>query len=219
MFAEDKLYRAPNNSVHLQRKLQKWLHGCWKGVARYVWNMCCVKTVRWLMYSPLLVLLLNILLLQLLLLLVLNCSDFYKTYGDAMNAYIPAVWHLFNSWYFLCFCCNQHLTLMTTVLACCVVQPRLNCKGFECAYSFHRQGSPGDRGSKHLWNVGQYLLECTAQHSWRQSSSYSPPWEPEVSQPLTIFDKIFDSCTASEFCVLGKTVHNFNNCFLFVGAN
>jgi hypothetical protein len=33
----------------------------------------------------------------------------------------------------------------------------------------------------YLWNVGQFLWDCTALHLRRQSSSYSPPWEPEVS--------------------------------------
>jgi hypothetical protein len=38
-----------------------------------------------------------------------------------------------------------------------------------------------DDGSKHLWNVGPFLPDHTTQHPRRQSSSYSPPWEPEVS--------------------------------------
>jgi hypothetical protein len=31
-----------------------------------------------------------------------------------------------------------------------------------------------------VWNIGQFLPDYTAQHPWRQSS-YSPPWEPEIS--------------------------------------
>jgi hypothetical protein len=38
-----------------------------------------------------------------------------------------------------------------------------------------------DGGSKHLWNVGKLLPDYTAQHPRLQSSSYSPPWEPETS--------------------------------------
>jgi hypothetical protein len=54
--------------------------------------------------------------------------------------------------------------------------------------SYHRIGNwkldgvrPGDGGSKHIWNVGQFLKDCTAQHLRRQPSSYSSPWEPEIS--------------------------------------
>jgi hypothetical protein len=38
-----------------------------------------------------------------------------------------------------------------------------------------------DRGSKNLWNVGKSLPDYTAQHPRRQSSSYSQPWEREIS--------------------------------------
>jgi hypothetical protein len=34
-------------------------------------------------------------------------------------------------------------------------------------------------GSKHLWNVGQFLPDYTAQHSRIQTSSYFSPSEPE----------------------------------------
>jgi hypothetical protein len=50
-----------------------------------------------------------------------------------------------------------------------------------CAFrspSIHR---PDDGGSKHLWNVWQFLPDNTAQHSRSQSSSYSSPSEPEIS--------------------------------------
>jgi hypothetical protein len=40
---------------------------------------------------------------------------------------------------------------------------------------------PDDGGSKHFWNVGKLLPDYMAQHSRRQSSSYSLPWEPEIS--------------------------------------
>jgi hypothetical protein len=40
---------------------------------------------------------------------------------------------------------------------------------------------PDDGGNKHLWNVDQCLPYYTAQHPRRQSSSYSTPWEPEIS--------------------------------------
>jgi hypothetical protein len=38
--------------------------------------------------------------------------------------------------------------------------------------------------SKHLLNVGKLLPDYTEQHPKRQSSSYSPPWEPEISPSI-----------------------------------
>jgi hypothetical protein len=40
---------------------------------------------------------------------------------------------------------------------------------------------PDDEGSKNLWNVGKLLPDYTMQHPRRQSTSQSPPWEPEIS--------------------------------------
>jgi hypothetical protein len=40
---------------------------------------------------------------------------------------------------------------------------------------------PDDGGSKLLWNVGQYLPDCTEQYPRRQPSSHSSPWEHQVS--------------------------------------
>jgi hypothetical protein len=42
-------------------------------------------------------------------------------------------------------------------------------------------------GSKHLWNVGQFLGDCTVQHPRRQSFSNSPPWEQEILPRTFIF--------------------------------
>jgi hypothetical protein len=36
-------------------------------------------------------------------------------------------------------------------------------------------------GSKHRWYVSQFLRDYTAQQHIRQSSSYTQPWEPEIS--------------------------------------
>jgi hypothetical protein len=47
-----------------------------------------------------------------------------------------------------------------------------------------------DEGSKHLWNVGKILPDYTEQHPGRQSSSYSPPWEPQIS-PIILLPSIF----------------------------
>jgi hypothetical protein len=49
---------------------------------------------------------------------------------------------------------------------------------------------PDNRGSKHLWNIGKLLPHYTAQHPRRQSSSYSPPWEPEIWLRLHSQDSI-----------------------------
>jgi hypothetical protein len=51
---------------------------------------------------------------------------------------------------------------------------------FRGAYYIHHQGDD-DGGSKYLWRVSQFLRDCTAQHPWRQSSSYSPLWESKIS--------------------------------------
>jgi hypothetical protein len=40
---------------------------------------------------------------------------------------------------------------------------------------------PEDEGSKHLGNVGKLLPDYKAQQPRRKPSSYSPPWEPEIS--------------------------------------
>jgi hypothetical protein len=40
---------------------------------------------------------------------------------------------------------------------------------------------PNDGGSKHLWNVGQFIQDYTAQHPRRQPASYSSMCEPEIS--------------------------------------
>jgi hypothetical protein len=41
---------------------------------------------------------------------------------------------------------------------------------------------PDDGSSKQLWKVGKLLRDYTAQYPWRLLSSYSPPWEPDISQ-------------------------------------
>jgi hypothetical protein len=47
---------------------------------------------------------------------------------------------------------------------------------------------PDDGGSTHLWNVGRQLF-YTAVHPRRQLwTSYSPPWELEISQKLKAFE-------------------------------
>jgi hypothetical protein len=53
---------------------------------------------------------------------------------------------------------------------------------FTGAYCLHHQGEGSDNGGgKYLWNVGKLLPDYPTQHPRRQSSSYSPLWEPEIS--------------------------------------
>jgi hypothetical protein len=40
---------------------------------------------------------------------------------------------------------------------------------------------PDDGGSKYLWNADKRLPDYTAQQPRKQPSTYSPPWEPEIS--------------------------------------
>jgi hypothetical protein len=42
-------------------------------------------------------------------------------------------------------------------------------------------------GSAHLWNVGLLQRDYTALYPRRLSSSYSPPWEPEMSKDIPCF--------------------------------
>jgi hypothetical protein len=48
-----------------------------------------------------------------------------------------------------------------------------------------------DGGSTHLWNVGQFLPDYTAQHPRRRPSSYSLPWESKIILNILDFDAIW----------------------------
>jgi hypothetical protein len=53
---------------------------------------------------------------------------------------------------------------------------------FRRAYCLQHQGDDADvRGCKHIWNVAKYLPDYKAQHSERQPSTYSPPWEYQIA--------------------------------------
>jgi hypothetical protein len=65
------------------------------------------------------------------------------------------------------------VTVFRDVALCCLVE----------IYDFSND-RPDDGGSKHLWNVCQFVQDCKAQQPRRQPSSYSTPWEPEVSPSL-----------------------------------
>jgi hypothetical protein len=60
-------------------------------------------------------------------------------------------------------------------------------------------GFTDNGGHKHLWNAGKSLPDYTAQQLRRQPSSYTQPWEPEISQRMTVA------------CVYDQTVVNVRN--------
>jgi hypothetical protein len=72
------------------------------------------------------------------------------------------------------------MTLFWVVTSCRLVEVYRRFRGACCPpqKGTHR---PDDGGNKHLWNVGELLPDYTALQPRRQPSSYSPPWEPEIS--------------------------------------
>jgi hypothetical protein len=63
---------------------------------------------------------------------------------------------------------------------------------------------PIDRGIKHIRNISKRLLAYTALQPRRQSSSYSPPWEPEILQQLNSFLR-FCRWQNQVFCAQSET--------------
>jgi hypothetical protein len=57
---------------------------------------------------------------------------------------------------------------------------------FRGAYCLQHQG-PGDEGGKLLWNVHRFLPDYMAQHARRQSSSFAPLWDTEISPHMKLF--------------------------------
>jgi hypothetical protein len=70
------------------------------------------------------------------------------------------------------------MTVFWGVASCSLVEVYRRYRGACC---LHHQNDDDDWSSKYLWNVSKLLPDYTVQYSRRQSSSYSPPWEPEVS--------------------------------------
>jgi hypothetical protein len=54
---------------------------------------------------------------------------------------------------------------------------------FGGAYYLHHR--PDDGGSMNLWNFGVLQRDYTALYPSKLSYSYSPPWEPEISQNIS----------------------------------
>jgi hypothetical protein len=76
------------------------------------------------------------------------------------------------------------VSLKTTVLW--DVEPCSPLEVYRGACCLHHQGDrPDDGGRKHLWNISKLLPDYTAQHSTRQLSLYSPPWESKISPSVS----------------------------------
>jgi hypothetical protein len=55
---------------------------------------------------------------------------------------------------------------------------------FRGACRLHHQGD--DACSKHIWNADKFLPDCMAQQRGKRPSSYSPPWELDLTLGLFI---------------------------------
>jgi hypothetical protein len=87
------------------------------------------------------------------------------------------------------------MAVFWVVAPCSLIEVYQHFRGSCC---LHHQGDrPVDWGSKHLWNVSKLPPDSRAQQPRRQSSLYSPPWEPEISRLLwsspSTSDNFFDT--------------------------
>jgi hypothetical protein len=101
------------------------------------------------------------------------------------------------------------------LLGCCAMSSCVNRPMFQrCLLPqssvIHR---PDDGGNKHLWNVGKFLPDNMAQRPRRQPSSYSSPWEPEISPNYEMFIHI--NCLSPYF---DKYLQWSITCFIFFRA-
>jgi hypothetical protein len=61
---------------------------------------------------------------------------------------------------------------------------------------------PDDGGSTYLWNVGRHPIKNTAVHTRRQFwTSYSPPWELEISHSFNMIALMMEAARTSETSV------------------
>jgi hypothetical protein len=87
------------------------------------------------------------------------------------------------------------LAVSGDVAPCSLVDFDRYFRGESC---LHHQDHRPDYDSIHLWNVGQYLPDCMAQHLIRLPCSYSS-WKPEISPTLKLLDgKVWAQFVASE---------------------
>jgi hypothetical protein len=82
------------------------------------------------------------------------------------------LWH--GCFVLICVCFEDDCLL--DVVLCSLIEIDLHFRGAYCLHFQHDDG-----GSKHLRNIIQFLSDYMAQCPRRQSSSYSLPWEPEMS--------------------------------------
>jgi hypothetical protein len=64
-----------------------------------------------------------------------------------------------------------------------------------------------DGGSKHLWNVSKLLPDYTAQQPRRQSCSYSPLWEPQISLLQALFPLCHQTYRDKAECMEQRCLH------------
>jgi hypothetical protein len=69
-----------------------------------------------------------------------------------------------------------------------------------------------DDGSNiHLWNVGRLQRDYTALHPRRLSSSQSPPWEPEILQPVNCRSRFYPVSIIPPCSPCSYTIREMNN--------
>jgi hypothetical protein len=83
-------------------------------------------------------------------------------------------------------------------LLCHVVLQKFTNVSQMLADSIIRPHCPDDGGSKNLWNVSKLLPDYTVQQCRIQPSSYSLPWEPDISQQIMVHRK--SSCCSWSAC-------------------
>jgi hypothetical protein len=76
--------------------------------------------------------------------------------------------------------------LKFNLMGCSAVQSRWSWSTLQRCICLHHHHSDNG-GSMLLWNVGQLERDYMTLHPRRLQTSYSPPWEPEISRVLINF--------------------------------
>jgi hypothetical protein len=99
--------------------------------------------------------------------------------------------HLLNLvWFQVLMAVSMRMTVLWDVVPCSLIEIDQRFRG---TYCLHHQVDGG--GSKHLWNVNQFLWDCTAQNPRRQSFSFV-----KFCVPLQSF--MSDSGLKKKICIL-----------------
>jgi hypothetical protein len=122
-----------------------------------------------------------------------SCADANMVYSRAEHVLVLE--HYFAS---TSLACSVPRNFVTSRYTCCLIRYFLvRTRIAKCFTNSKPRASlarvthrPDDGGSKYLWNVGKRLLDYMAEHPRRQSSLYSPLWEPEMS-PIKCFLSLF----------------------------